>query len=358
MRALLTICLFLTSVCFAKEVPEIRSSFDVFVPNTASGFEMSGDLLFLKPCADNLGWAVQTYFLPIETPNWSVKTIRPAFQPAFTIGTRYVFANTGIDTQLNWTHLRTSDSKTVRVTPVQQWISPFSQTGPGTASTTYDPTGVGELTEAKGKVDFHYDVAHLDVGTSVKIGSHLQLRLFSGVSGVRIKEEISSTFQHPTPPPLITLDNTSTYLGMGPRLGFTNAYTLWREFHFVGEWAAALLFGSMQPAEYHFTGSSTALSAIHISSNRESISSKSVMQVVPAFETKLGLNYSYHFRCRPVLTLEAGYMGAIYINSLSGYETNENVLPLELGSLSTGSMKHVQSNFSVNGPYATLSLKF
>lgn len=51
-------------------------------------------------------------------------------------------------------------------------------------------------------------------------------------------------------------------------------------------------------------------------------------------------------------------MGAIYLNALSGYETNENILPLELGSLSTGSMKHVQSDFSVNGPYATLSLKF
>ncbi len=51
-------------------------------------------------------------------------------------------------------------------------------------------------------------------------------------------------------------------------------------------------------------------------------------------------------------------MGVIYLNPLRGYETNENILPLELGSLSTGSMKHVQSNFSLNGPYVSLSFRF
>ncbi len=357
---ILAICVSISSLLFSATdaCPERPACFDVFVPNTPSGFQVSGSLLFLKPGADNLGWAVQTYFLPFITPNWSVKTLRPSYQPAFTVGIGYLFANTGIDAQLNWTRLRTSDSKSVQVTPIQQWISPFSQTGPGTANTTYDSTGVGQLTVAKGRVDFHYDAANLDVGTSLKLGPRAQLRLFTGVSGVRIKEEISSTFQHPIPPPLITLNNTSTYLGMGPRLGLGNFYTLYPHFHFLGEFSGALFFGSLQPAQYEFTGSSAALTAVGISTNREKIESKSVSQVVPAFEAKLGLNYNYEFCNCWVLSMEAGYMGAVYINALSSYETNENILAVELGSLSTGSMKHVQSNFSVNGPYATLSLKF
>lgn len=352
--------LFLCTVCLAKDTCEtgMRNSFDVFVPNVPPGIELSGNFLFLKPGADNLGWAVQTYFLPIVTPNWSVKALHPSYQPAFNVGASYVFANTGINTQGSWTHLSSSDSRSITVTPVQQWISPFSQTGPGTANTTYDPTGVGQLTVAHGKVDFDYDAANLDVSTSVNIGSHMQIHLFSGLSGIRIKQKLLSTFQHPSSLPKISLENTSTYLGMGPRLGFGNTYTLYKDFRFVGELAAGLLFGSMQPAQYKFTGSSSALNDIGIHANREEISSKNVMQVVPSLETKLGLNYAYHFNNCYVLTIEGGYTGAIYINVLSSYETNENILPLELGSLSTGSMKHVQSNFSVNGPYATLSLKF
>ncbi len=349
----------LSSVAMAQEEPKKgHTPFEVFVPNMAPGFEIEGSLLFLRPAADNLGWGVQTYFLPLITPHWSIKAIHPSYQPAFNIGIRYVFAHTGIDTQLNWTHLRTSDSDSVSVTPIQQWISPFSQTGPGTGDTTYDPTGVGELTEAKAKVDFHYDVVNLDVGTNVNIGPHMQIRLFSGLSGIRIKERLTSTFQHPAPPPSLLLENTSTYLGMGPRLGLVNVYTLYSTFRFIGEFAAGLLFGSMQPAEYKFTGSSASLEAVGVSSNRESVQSKSVSQVVPSLEGSLGLDGSYHFCRGYILTLEVGYMGAIYLNALSGYETNENILPLELGSLSTGSMKHVQSDFSVNGPYATLSLKF
>lgn len=332
--------------------------FDVFVPNIDSGFEITGAVVFLQPLAQNLGWGVITDFLPFITPNWNIKQINPDHQPGLYLGARYIFCESGMDIQADWTRLRTSDSQSATVTPILQWISPFCQTGPGTADTEYDPTGVGELTTAKAKVKFHFDTVNLDLGIFVNFGCNMQMRVFTGLSGVKINERLTSTFEGVPPPPTITLKNNYSYWGIGPRLGLLTSYAFCDCFHFAGKLAAALLFGKMEPAQYLFEGSSEALALVGISVNRESISSKSVSQAVAAIDARLGLNYAFHFCECYVLTLEAGYLGAIYMDPLNGYETNENVLPLELGSLSTGSMKHIQSNFSVNGPYASLSFKF
>lgn len=347
------------SASFAEETTskELSGFFHVLVPQSEEAFEATGSALFLRPSAGNLGWGVITNFLPIETPTWKVKAINPGYQSGFNVGIRYI-TKKGIDVQCNWMHLRTSDSQSASVTPVLQWVSPFSQTGPGTASTKYDPTGVGELTQAHAKVDFHYDTVHLDAGTFVNVGDHLQIRLFTGLTGAKIKERLTSTFKGAESLPKITLTNSSSYLGMGPHFGIDSSFILCNNLRFLGQIASGLLFGSMRPAQYLFRGSSDALAAIGIAVNSEEIRSERVSQTVPYLNMKIGLNYTYHFRKGSLLVLEAGYMGEIYLNALSGYETNENVLPLELGSLSTGSMKHIQSNFSINGPYAKLSLKF
>ncbi len=348
------------SQIFGEEInePIQRNSFDVFIPDLSPGFEISGGVVFLKPSAGNLGWGVITNFLPFITPTWHVEEINPNYQAGFSLGARYMFAKTGIDTQAHWLHLQTSDSQSAQVTPTLQWISPFSQTGPGTADTEYDPTGVGELVRAHATVNFHYDVLNLDAGIYLNVGQNVQMRFFSGLSGARIQQQLVSTFKGNPTPPTISLDNKSKFKGIGPRLGFTTSYKLYKSFQFLGEFGVGLLFGSMQPAQYYFKGSSSALKDLGISVNHEKISSKTISQTVPSLDAKLGFKYGYAFCKQYILSIEAGYMGAFYNNPLSGYETNENILPLELGSLSTGSMKHVQSDFSVNGPYANLSLKF
>ena len=47
-----------------------------------------------------------------------------------------------------------------------------------------------------------------------------------------------------------------------------------------------------------------------------------------------------------------------YVDALSSYETNNNVIAIDSGSLSTASAKHTQSNFSVGGPYITAHLRY
>src|SRR5437868_1553351 len=61
----------------------------VFVPNLTPGFEFTAGLLYLKPGADNLGYATVTTFLPVGNPQWTVQDLDPRYQPGFSVGARY-----------------------------------------------------------------------------------------------------------------------------------------------------------------------------------------------------------------------------------------------------------------------------
>jgi hypothetical protein len=106
----------------------------VFVPRLAPGLEFSGGWLYLKPGADNLGFATTTTFLPLQNPQWAVQTLNPSYQSGFTAGARYVFLSPGKDIRFNWEHLATGNATVTAVSnPATQWISPFNQTGPSTS---------------------------------------------------------------------------------------------------------------------------------------------------------------------------------------------------------------------------------
>jgi hypothetical protein len=266
----------------------------VFVPNLVPGFEFSASSLFLKPGANNLGYATVTTFLPVGNPQWAVETLDPSYQPGFSVGSRYAFPCSGNDIQINWEHLRTSDSDSLAVSdPATQWVSPFNQTGPSTSESANE-VGVFHLKATQAQVDFDYDMANIDVGQTVNIGSNTQLRLFAGLTCVRLREQLVSTFYNdpnivPVPPVIavpdptlryITLNNTSTYTGLGPRLGLTTAYKLPQGFTFVGQLSGAILEGWMQPAQYSFAA------VFDDVVNSEQISSRTVSQVVYAGDAK------------------------------------------------------------------------
>ncbi|KGP63364.1 membrane protein [Legionella norrlandica] len=329
--------------------------FRVFIPNLKPGYEFSATAFYLQPGANNLGWGVITTVLPIPSPNWQVVTFNPNYQAGFNLGGRYVFADSGSDVQFNWSHLRTNDTNNVFVNPTSQWISPFSQTGtPPTPSGQI--TGVALLKLAHSSLSFNYDAVNLDIGKFVNFGSKLQTRLFTGLGSAWIEEELISTFRGFSLP-ILSLNNTSTYKGVGPRLGFHNSYNIKNGFNLVGQLAGAVLYGRMQPAQYQFTGTSEQLIIARIFVNREGLANPSVNQLVPALDAKLGLSYLYALKQGYELNFEAGYMGALYFNPLSSYETNTNVIALDTGSLSTSSAKHTQSDFSIGGPYITVSLR-
>jgi len=338
----------------------------VFIPNLTPGFQFSAGFLLLKPGADNLGWSTITTFLPLENPQWAVQSLNPLYQPGISVGARYVFPCCGKDIQTNWEHLRTNDSAAVAVSdPATQWISPFNQTGPSTSEQA-NQVGIFHLKAAQAQVAFDYDMVNLDAGQTVNVGPNTQFRLFAGVSFVRLREQLISTFYNdpnldPVPPVIappntslrsISLNNTSTFTGVGPRLGLTTAHNLAHGFNFVGQLSGAVLAGWMQPAQYSFAA------VFEDAVNSEQISSHRVTQVVFASDAKLGLGYFRLLGNGSVLSIESGFKAAIFINPFSTYETSTNVLPLDIGSLSTNSMRHTPSNFTLNGFYATGSLRW
>lgn len=339
-------------------------AFAVYVPDQTPGWEFSGSFLLLQPGADNLGFATITTFLPIQNPQWAVQNLDPAYQPGFAVGARYVFPCSGKDFQANWEHLRTHDSMFVPVDDLAtQWISPFSQTGPSTSETANE-VGIFHFKSAEGQVDFDYDMANFDVGQTINVGPNTQFRLFAGLSCVWLKQQLVSTFYNdpnidPVPPVVapanpdlqyITLNNTSTYTGLGPRLGLNTNYGFCGGFSFVGQLSGAVLAGWMQPAEYSFAG------VYEDRVDSEQITSRSVSLIVYASDAKLGLGYTRQLANGSVFSLESGFKAAIFINPFATYETSTNVLPLDIGSLSTNSMRHTPSNFTLNGFYATCSL--
>jgi hypothetical protein len=249
--------------------------------------------------------------------------------------------------------------------PTTQWVSPFNQTGPSTSEPA-NFVGVFHLKATQAQVDFDYDMVNIDMGQAVNIGSNTELRLFAGLTCVRLREQLISTFYNnpnidPVPPVFaipnpslrsISLNNTSTYTGLGPRFGLADTYNLSHGFTCVGQLSGAILGGWTEPAQYSFTA------LFQDTVNSEQISSPSASQVVYACDAKLGLGYSRPLGNGSVLTIESAFKAVVFINPFSTYETSTNVLPLDIGSLSTNSMRYSQSNFTLSGLYTTCSLQW
>jgi hypothetical protein len=351
---------------------------NVFVPAVPGGWSFTGGVLFLRPSADNLGWGVVTTeknfagVLPIAQPYWNILSMNPGYSPGFEFGTSYTFANTGRDFQLNWQHMSMQAKDSASVTQTDgQWISPFCQTGPPTASDYQDMyalSGVNKLKSAEATVNFSYDNVNADFGQYVNFGAPLRLRMFAGLEYAALQERIVSKFYglpplstatYPNNVPLVMqFDNQTSFSGVGPRMGFDSAYQMRRGFRLTGQVAGGLLIGQTKPSQYVLTATGPDLAAVGIPVNQEYIASKAFIHTVYAASAKLGIGYSRTMQNGITLFCDGGYMAALYVNPFSSYETNHNIIPLQSGSLSTGSVRHTLSNFAVDGMYLNAGLRW
>ena len=346
------------------------------IPNLAPGWQFWGGVLLLKPSAQNLGYGIWTMEKnlavanPIVQPYWTTESVVPTFQAGFELGTGYTFANSGRDFQVNWQHLRTSNSTSAGVTNTDgQWISPFSQTGPPTAADFQDMyvlSGVNHLHSATAQANFAYDQVNFDFGQYFNVGSSLMLRLFGGLSYATMKDQVLSNFYGDPPDPnapfplntplRISLNNTSHFSGAGPRFGLDGRYLTCCGLRFTGQVAGAVYAGRTQPAQYSFRATSPELAAVGITENVEGIYSSPYTHVVFGTNAKLGVGYSRAFSSGAIFTFDVGYLAALFTQPFSGYETNHNIIGVQTGSLSTGSVRHTISDFTLNGAYFNAGL--
>lgn len=327
----------------------------LFIPPLKPVIEYKIAALWLKPGASNLNYVILNKELPAQSPTWTEQELYPSFDGGFLVGLRYVFPNAGSkDVNLEWTHLNSNTSDSTVADGASYFLGPDYEIG---------PAGI-PIRDAAATANFKYNVVNLDVGQYIQFGQQLTMRLFAGLSGGDLKEEVSTTFSGTRiggdfPGPFsMNQDVTSKFVGIGPRFGVTANYDYCcTGFGFIGEAAISALIGTME-SKTHFTGSGAELTEeFDQAVNRQFIRDQRVYQVVPAFDAKLGINYKHPFYNTSLLTVTAGYQAAVYVNAISQYLPASLVdgSPLESGGIFVATMNHTLSNYSVQGPFFELS---
>lgn len=325
----------------------------VSVPNLECGFEFNASALFLRPSNRDLDYAILTHPLPLLSPNWNVRAVRPINKIGFDVGVGYVIPNSGNDLQLSWQNLDASKSASVRaIDGPTEFTGPLYQIGPNSVP----------VRESSGRAKFDYNVINLDAGQFVNFGNCTQARFFVGLNGAQLKQTLSANFKGIQAPGLFSLTskNISKYDGVGPRLGVKAKVEMCEGFGLMGQMAGSLLIGTMKPIT-KISGSSPDLANAGISVNHQAISTQSSTQVVPGVDAKLGINYFTSFNCDALFTIEAGYQLATYINAITAYNPTTLVTtppgPIQTGSIFVNTLGKTVSNFSVSGPYLNFKVK-
>lgn len=348
----LVIC---SSAVYAHPAPAADNLFRVYIPDLRPGFEISLTGLALKPGANNLNYVIYNKELPVQSPTWTEKEIKPGYGGAFNLGLRYVFPE-GKDISLNWTHLNTSSSTSVSAPNIQYFLGPDYEIGPDGLT----------IRDAYGKARFKYDVINLDAGQYINVGTHVQMRFFGGLSNTYLREKVTAIYSGNTfgdfAGPFSTEQIVSAnFTGIGPRVGIQTSYlTDFYGIGVTGEAAVSALIGYTQAKTEYFSSSVELEDDFDQDVNYQFIQDKRVTQVIPAIDAKLGLFYNYAMSNCMQLKLEGGYQAAVYVNAINQYLPGSLVSgePLQSGGIFVATMSHTQSNYSVQGPYLTAALQF
>jgi len=318
------------------------------IPPTASGFGISLTGLYLQPNASNLEYAVYTSPLPGPAPTWKTINLDPSYQPGFDIGLQYTFSTRADQIKLDWLHLYTSDTDSASASGHTS-IAPSYYFGPF-AQALFN-------SNAKNKTKFYVDNANFVYDHLFNLNRYVQLEPFAGIGSAYLKQDLTTTFrgQNATGDAYEHIvENTSKYLGIGPRIGLTTSVFVARHFGIFAELAAAALVGSMQ-SKTDFTSQGrdnpTAVST--------TMADQRVNRVVPEFDSKLGLSYTFMFNSGSSFVIQAGYMFTTFINGIN------QVVPTALvpdtfdnGVIAIETSDEKQSNLDLNGPFIKLAWRF
>ncbi|MBA3237620.1 MAG: hypothetical protein H0T62_04625 [Parachlamydiaceae bacterium] len=325
--------------CYDDYCPNIA----VFLSSQSHTFTIEGRVLFLKP-EGNLHYVTEVHPLPRSSQNWKIHDVKPGYHAGFDIGVSYIPRIRTTNLKLNWEHLHCKDSNS-KIAHVSNHrpISTMFKIGPDAPL----------FTKAKGKSHFQYDAIKLDGGIFVSFGDYLLANFYGGLNGTRIKQTLTSKYVNDHRTVSRSINAPSTFGGLGPQLGVDFAYSLPAGFELSGGATASILVGSINS---HTTFKSISTSSKHLgikTANSQKIRQQHRSQVIPAFEGRLGLVYSFE-SCSNTIKLEAGYEAKVFINAIQSTEFSNQVLK---PSKRSDFHRHL-SNFALSGPYISLNAAF
>jgi len=312
------------------------------------GISVTG--LMLAPGASNLDYAVYTEPLPLTTPNWSQRLVKPNYAPAFAVGLQYIFPSHIDEIKLDWTYLKTSNTSSAGASGTAS-IAPTYYFGPGAqglAGTSASSTAKFTVSDVNLIYDHAFTVNH-----------YLHISPFVGFNTGYLKQYIASDYtgtdRNSGNPYNIKSYNTSKYWGVGPRLGVDFNAMFGSHFGVLAEMGASLLVGSMDSTTtFNSFGGTVNLTPVDTT-----LANITQLRVVPKIDSKLAFQYHQTLSSDMSLNFEAGYLFGIYVNGIN------QVVPTALvpnafnnGTIAIETDEQEQVNLMLNGPYIKLSWLF
>lgn len=356
----------------------------IHIPDVPGSIDINAAALWLQPGASNLNYITSITTMANGYPAFDNEVVKPSYQGAFEVGVKWNLPDLEAKSlALNWTHMRSSDSDTSGANGSSAILAPSYAIG--YAGTTSTPTFLNTYyTYAKGKADFDYDVVNLSAIQRIDVGSRLSVHLFAGLSNADLGEKTSSYATGTSSalsqsgvvtdvPAAFTQKVDAEFEGIGPRVGIAGDYDLYEGLNIDGMAAISALIGSQSTKtsinstggfitngnEAHDSDDATFGGTLQDNLTYQTIKTDSSIQVIPAIDAKLGLNYQYYFDPCTMVVLSAGYEAAVYVNAIEQY------LPTELDRTVATSLdaqifglSQTLSNYSVQGPYIKLDVQF
>lgn len=382
-RSLVAAAIVGASVGAVAAVSTGASPFQVAVPKLTSGLNFNIEADYFQPTNSDLAYlnvpleVVQdTSKTPCVTFPSHIYSLDPNYNFGFTAGIGYVFPCSGNDIHLNWIHFDQSTKEHIDdAKSTDQYLSHVFKR----LDADFKVTANSEAT-------FKHDAVDLDVGQYLDVGTRMRMRFYGGLRYAQLRKDVDNqvtvtgTLNDPKSThggiisgasAKVSESYRSKFTGIGPHVGISTNYRLTRCFGISTNFAGSLLVGRSE-------ASATSTSEWQIKSNPVSMpiiekterAADNTTRVVPAFDAKLGLDYTQHFNCgKSTFTVEAGYRVMDYIDALDRLPRLYPELPVEFnptsGDVSVNPLDRysadqtgvVTSSVGFNGPYIALHIQ-
>lgn len=324
---------------------------NVFLTCPCTTFDGYYRALWLQPTTSNLCYAVEAELLSPASPNWRIHEIKPQCNYASELGLGFIFHDRNAKLKVNWLHFTSQDKNSVELSN-SDIVGPFFEIDPD--ATPYN--------KAKGHVKVTFDSACVNYGVLVSFGCHLHTYLYGGVAGIKLKQVVSSKFSNSDGSIVHKMKVPSRYWGVGPQLGMECSYNICSGFKVIGEAAASLLVGGLTN-HTNYQSFSPALDGLEVTPpNRQFTHVPQRTTMVPAFEGRLGLGYSWTMCSCYDVSIDGGYKAGLYMNAVQtvniGSEVNTPPVTPGTAGVYARTFRREVSNFALAGPYLSINVKF
>lgn len=298
-------------------------------------FEVFGEFIYFMPTFDDNVFVIESP-APTTFPNGKRRNNDFKFYPGFRVGAAYAFCEGNRGLELFYTHLEAKHNKTIdgnflwatQGTP--DFVSVFENYA-GSASSSLKATY--QNVEAKFS---QQTLRYCGVTVAVQ----------AGLEYANLQHRENYEYINLTVPNVGTIQRKSDVWGVGPQLGTSISYELFRSD--CGCPSALSLFAS---ASASLLGGQAKITDSDILAGVSllDITEDSTWLVIPAFHAKMGINYDISFSGLDTY-IEVGYEFNTYLRGLSRARFVDDV--------ADGLSFNHRSNFDLQGLYATLALRF